>query len=132
MSVVDFHHQRSQAASLPIRIRPAVMFGSETWAAPSTVMERSYCTKRKQFRRLLGYFWPRVCHNLHAEIDVVYRRMTRGKYQHLAPPSKVAKVNRLLWSYIKETGRSPCLTRSEEFVGFEPEDVTWPKTEVLD
>lgn len=73
------------------------MYGSETWAAPSTVMERLDCTDRKLLRRLLGYFWPRVCHNedLYAEVDVVYRRMTRGRYQHLAPPSKVAKINRL-------------------------------------
>ncbi|KAK6736383.1 hypothetical protein RB195_019206 [Necator americanus] len=60
-------------------------------------MERFDCTERKLLRRLLGYFWPGVCHNedLYAEIDVVCRRMTRGKHQHLAPPSKVAKVNRL-------------------------------------
>ncbi|KAK6762080.1 hypothetical protein RB195_022977 [Necator americanus] len=78
-------------------IHPIMMYGSETWAAPSTVMERFDCTERKLLRRLLGYFWPRVCHNedLYAEIDVVYRRMTRGRYQHLAPPSKAAKVNRL-------------------------------------
>ncbi|KAK6757124.1 hypothetical protein RB195_015131 [Necator americanus] len=71
-------------------IRPIMMYGSETWAAPSTVMERLDYTERKLLRRLLGYFWPRVCHNedLNAEIDVVYRRMTRGRYQHLAPPSK--------------------------------------------
>ncbi|KAK6729235.1 hypothetical protein RB195_006340 [Necator americanus] len=105
-----------------------MMYGSETWAAPSTVMERLDCTERKLLRRLLGYFWPRVCHNedLNAEIDVVYRLMTRGRYQHLAPPPKVAKVNRLhfFWSYIKETGRSPCPTSSEEFVGFELEEAT--------
>ncbi|KAK6733055.1 hypothetical protein RB195_017053 [Necator americanus] len=74
-----------------------MMYGSESWAAPSTVMERLDCTERKLLRRLLGYFWPRVCHSedLYAEIDVVYRRMTRARHQHLAPPSKVAKVNRL-------------------------------------
>ncbi|KAK6761691.1 hypothetical protein RB195_022682 [Necator americanus] len=78
-------------------IRPIMMYGSETWAAPSTVMERLDCTERKLLRRLLGYFWPRVCHNedLYAEIDVVYRRMTQGRHQHLVPPSKLAKVNRL-------------------------------------
>ncbi|KAK6763878.1 hypothetical protein RB195_024274 [Necator americanus] len=36
-----------------------MMRGSETWAAPSTVMERLGCTERKPLRRLLGYFWPR-------------------------------------------------------------------------
>ncbi|KAK6743716.1 hypothetical protein RB195_010798 [Necator americanus] len=63
-------------------IRPIMMYGSETWAATSTVMERLDCRERKLLRRLLGYFWPRVCHNedLYAEIDVVYRRMTRGKH----------------------------------------------------
>ncbi|KAK6763193.1 hypothetical protein RB195_023780 [Necator americanus] len=73
------------------------MYGSETWAAPSTVMERLDFTERKLLRLLVGYFWPRASHNdyLYAEIDVVYRRMTRGKHQHLAPPSKAAKVNRL-------------------------------------
>ncbi|KAK6749537.1 hypothetical protein RB195_001883 [Necator americanus] len=73
------------------------MYGSETWAAPSTVIERLDCTERKLLRRLPGYFWPGVCHNedLYAEIDVVYRWMTRKRYQHLASPSKVAEVNRL-------------------------------------
>ncbi|KAK6744487.1 hypothetical protein RB195_011290 [Necator americanus] len=42
-----------------------------------------------------------------------------------------SKSSSLLWSYI-ETGRSPCSTSSEEFVGFELEEATWPKTEVLD
>ncbi|KAK6743293.1 hypothetical protein RB195_010510 [Necator americanus] len=37
-------------------IRPIMMYGSETWAAPSTVMERLDCTERKLLRRLLGYF----------------------------------------------------------------------------
>ncbi|KAK6736616.1 hypothetical protein RB195_019360 [Necator americanus] len=40
-------------------IRPIMMYGSETWAAPSTVMEKLDCTERKLLRRLLGYFWPR-------------------------------------------------------------------------
>ncbi|KAK6757310.1 hypothetical protein RB195_015250 [Necator americanus] len=54
-------------------IRPIMMYGSETWAAPSTVMEKLDCTERRLLRWLLGYFWPRVCHNedLYAEIDVV-------------------------------------------------------------
>ncbi|KAK6744090.1 hypothetical protein RB195_011037 [Necator americanus] len=74
-----------------------MMYGSESWTVPSTVMERLNCTERKLLRRLLGYFWPRVCHNedLYAEIDVVYHRMTRGRHQHLAPPLKVVRVNRL-------------------------------------
>ncbi|KAK6736082.1 hypothetical protein RB195_019015 [Necator americanus] len=78
-------------------IRHIMMYASETWAAASTVMERLDCTERRMLRRLLGHFWSGVCHNvdLYAEIDVVYRRMTRERYQHLAPPSKVAKVNRL-------------------------------------
>ncbi|KAK6743815.1 hypothetical protein RB195_010861 [Necator americanus] len=71
MSVVDPHHQRSQAASLPIRNSPHhdVRIGD------------------------LGSTINGVCHNedLYAEIDVAYRRMTRGRYQHLAPPSKAAK-----------------------------------------
>ncbi|KAK6749770.1 hypothetical protein RB195_002025 [Necator americanus] len=62
-------------------IRPIMMYGLETWAAPSTVKERLDCTERKLLRRLLGYSWPRVC--------------PLGRYQHLAPPSKVAKVYRL-------------------------------------
>ncbi|KAK6760288.1 hypothetical protein RB195_021678 [Necator americanus] len=74
-----------------------MVHGSETLAAPSTVMGRLDCTERKLLRRLLGYFWPRVCHNgeLYAEVDVVYRRITRGRYQHLAPPSKMATENHL-------------------------------------
>ncbi|KAK6765284.1 hypothetical protein RB195_025280 [Necator americanus] len=79
------------------------MCGSETWAAPSTVMERFDCTEGKLLRRLLGHFWPAmVCHNQdpYAENDVVYRRMTGERHQHLAPPSKVAKVNRLRFVHI--------------------------------
>ncbi|KAK6765657.1 hypothetical protein RB195_025522 [Necator americanus] len=78
-------------------IRPIMMYGLETWIAPASVMEMPDCTERKLLRLLLGYFWPRVYHNeyLYAEVDVVYRRMTRGRYQYFAPPSKVAKVNRL-------------------------------------
>ncbi|KAK6765388.1 hypothetical protein RB195_025347 [Necator americanus] len=61
------------------------------------MIERLDFTERKLLRRLLGYFWPRVCNNedLHAEIDVVYRRMTRGRYYYLASSSEVAKANRL-------------------------------------
>ncbi|KAK6764072.1 hypothetical protein RB195_024412 [Necator americanus] len=60
-------------------------------------MERLDCTERKLLKRLLGYFWPSLCpsEDLYAEIDVVYRRMTHRRHQHLAPPPKVAKVNRL-------------------------------------
>ncbi|KAK6760338.1 hypothetical protein RB195_021711 [Necator americanus] len=47
----------------PSAIRPIMMYGSETWAAPSTVMERLDGTERKLLRLLLGYFWPRVYHN---------------------------------------------------------------------
>ncbi|KAK6743857.1 hypothetical protein RB195_010888 [Necator americanus] len=56
----------------PSAIRPIMMYRSETWAAPSTVMERLDCTERKLFRRLLDYFWPRICHNedLYAEVGV--------------------------------------------------------------
>ncbi|KAK6729033.1 hypothetical protein RB195_006220 [Necator americanus] len=74
-----------------------MMYRSETGAGPFTVMERLDCTERKLLRRLLGHFWPGVCHNedVYAEIDVVYRRMTRRRYEHLAQPSKVAEVNRL-------------------------------------
>ncbi|KAK6764792.1 hypothetical protein RB195_024930 [Necator americanus] len=101
-------------------IRPIMMYGSETWAAPSTVMERLDCTGRKLLRRLLGYFWPRVCHNedLNAEIDVIYRRMTRGRHQHLAPPSKVAKVNSLRFiGHILRRTADPKLSQKIEKVG---------------
>ncbi|KAK6761316.1 hypothetical protein RB195_022396 [Necator americanus] len=37
-------------------IRSIMMYGLETWAAPSTVMERLDYTERKLLRRLLGYF----------------------------------------------------------------------------
>ncbi|KAK6730866.1 hypothetical protein RB195_007372 [Necator americanus] len=69
------HHQRSQAASLPIRnsSHHDVRIGD----LGSTIN---------------GYGEDE---DPYAELDVVYRRMTSGRYQHLAPPSKVAKVNRL-------------------------------------
>ncbi|KAK6735100.1 hypothetical protein RB195_018348 [Necator americanus] len=91
-------------------IRPIMMYGSETWAAPSTVMERLDCTERQLLRRLPGYCWRRICHNedLYAEIDVVYRRMTRGKHQHLAPPSKVLKrpADRLVQRVLRSSSGS--------------------------
>ncbi|KAK6742026.1 hypothetical protein RB195_009723 [Necator americanus] len=37
-------------------IRPIMMYGSETWAAPSTLTKRLVYTERKLLRRLLGYF----------------------------------------------------------------------------
>ncbi|KAK6732066.1 hypothetical protein RB195_016438 [Necator americanus] len=117
-------------------IRPIMMYGSETWAAPSTVRERLDCTERKLLRWLLGHFWPRVWRNvdLYAEIDVVYRRMTRERYQRLAPPSKVAKVNRLRFfgHILKRPADRLVTTSSEEFVEFGLEDATWPRKEVLD
>ncbi|KAK6736727.1 hypothetical protein RB195_019431 [Necator americanus] len=90
------------------------MHGSETWAAPSTVIERLDCTERRLLRWLPGSFWPRICHyeNLYAEIDVVYRWMTRGRYQHLAPPSKLA---------------IEASSTSSEFAGFELKEATWPE-----
>ncbi|KAK6749751.1 hypothetical protein RB195_002014 [Necator americanus] len=53
--------------------------------------------ENKPLRRPVGYFWHRLCHNedIYAEVDVVYRQMTRGRYQHLAPPSKEATENYL-------------------------------------
>ncbi|KAK6761264.1 hypothetical protein RB195_022359 [Necator americanus] len=35
-------------------IRPIMMYGSETWATPSRVMEKLCCTERKLLRHLLG------------------------------------------------------------------------------
>ncbi|KAK6745723.1 hypothetical protein RB195_012067 [Necator americanus] len=94
-SAIDPYHQRSQAANLPIRNSPQHDVRIEDLGSTSTVMERFGCAERKLLGRLLAYFWPRICCNedLYAEIDVVYRRMTRGRYQHLEAPSKVAKVN---------------------------------------
>ncbi|KAK6763991.1 hypothetical protein RB195_024356 [Necator americanus] len=109
MLVVEPHHQRSQAVNLPI------------------------CNSL--LRRLLGYLWLRIYHNeeLYAEIHAMNRGMTRGRYHHVALPSKVATENRLRnSSQIKETGKSPCSTSFEEFVGFKMEEAIWPKTEVLD
>ncbi|KAK6746128.1 hypothetical protein RB195_012316 [Necator americanus] len=78
-------------------IRPIVTYGSEAWAIQSTLMEELDCMERKLCRRLVGYFWLRVCHHeyLYAEIDVVWRRITCGRHQHLALPWKVATENRL-------------------------------------
>ncbi|KAK6760858.1 hypothetical protein RB195_022069 [Necator americanus] len=59
------------------------MYGSGTWAAPSTVLEKLDRRERKLLRRLLG----------EAEIGVVLT--IRGRYQHLARPSKAATENRL-------------------------------------
>ncbi|KAK6762962.1 hypothetical protein RB195_023609 [Necator americanus] len=72
----------------------STLYGS--WLQPMdhvyALINASRCGCLRDLERESG-----VCHNehLYAEIDVVYRRMTRGRYQHLAPPSKVAKVNRL-------------------------------------
>ncbi|KAK6765188.1 hypothetical protein RB195_025217 [Necator americanus] len=95
MPVVDPYHQRVKLRLYLSAICPT-MYGSETRAAPSTVMERLDSAERKLLRRLLGYFGPRACHNekLYAEVDVVYRQMIRARYQHLGPPSKVATENR--------------------------------------
>ncbi|KAK6762316.1 hypothetical protein RB195_023143 [Necator americanus] len=55
--------------------------------------------------------------------------MTRGRCQHLAPPSKVATENRLCFhGYVlrRPAGRS---TRSEKFAGLKLEKDTRPKLE---
>ncbi|KAK6763948.1 hypothetical protein RB195_024329 [Necator americanus] len=36
-----------------------MMYGSETWVAPSTMTERLDCMEKKLIKRLFGYFWPR-------------------------------------------------------------------------
>ncbi|KAK6756716.1 hypothetical protein RB195_014881 [Necator americanus] len=111
MSVVNPHHNEVKL-SLPIRNTPHHDVRIGDFGAPSTVMERLDCTERKLPRRLLGYFWPGVCHNedLYAEIDVVYRQMTGGRHQHLAPPSKVARVNHL--RFFGHILRRPTVQRS--------------------
>ncbi|KAK6739956.1 hypothetical protein RB195_008437 [Necator americanus] len=52
MLLVDPHHQRSQVASLPIRNRPIMKYGSKTRAPPFTMMERFDCMEKKMFRWL--------------------------------------------------------------------------------
>ncbi|KAK6762817.1 hypothetical protein RB195_023501 [Necator americanus] len=59
-------------------------------------MEKIDCMERKLLRRLLAYLWPMVYHNeeLYSEMDMGYRRMTRGKHQHLALSPEVVTENR--------------------------------------
>ncbi|KAK6750083.1 hypothetical protein RB195_002210 [Necator americanus] len=59
------HHLRSQAANLPIRNASYhdVRIGDFGSVDGVTLMEKLDCTERKLFRRMLGYFWPLVCHN---------------------------------------------------------------------
>ncbi|KAK6740551.1 hypothetical protein RB195_008796 [Necator americanus] len=81
-------------------------------------------TARKQ-----GCVWH--SEELYMEVDMVYRRMTRGRYQHLAPLSKLGTKSCLsFFGHISR--RSPCSTSFEEFVRFKLEEVTWPETQVLD
>ncbi|KAK6764866.1 hypothetical protein RB195_024983 [Necator americanus] len=77
--------------------RLIMMYGSETWAAPSTLMSKIDCMEMKLLRRMLDYFWSRVRHNenLHEYVDLMYRRIASERYQHLAPPSKIATETRL-------------------------------------
>ncbi|KAK6761407.1 hypothetical protein RB195_022463 [Necator americanus] len=93
-------------------IRSIMMYRSETWAAPVTVMEKLDCMERKLFRRLVDYFWQLVRHNEERdqEVDVVYRLMTRGKRQHLVRPPKVftEKLSSLLRPWYEETIRPSC------------------------
>ncbi|KAK6755995.1 hypothetical protein RB195_014407 [Necator americanus] len=57
--------------------------------------------------------------------------MTRERYQHLAPSSKVATENRLrFFGHILRRPTDRLVP--EEFVGFELKEATWPKTEVLE
>ncbi|KAK6753895.1 hypothetical protein RB195_013093 [Necator americanus] len=53
-------------------IPPIMVYGSETWAASSTMMKRLDRTERRLLGWLLGYIWPRVSHskNLCAEVVV--------------------------------------------------------------
>ncbi|KAK6762250.1 hypothetical protein RB195_023095 [Necator americanus] len=62
--------------------------------ALSTVMKKLDCISRKLLCWMLGCFWAMVCYNeeLYSEMDMVFRRMMRGK-QRLAAPSKIAEEN---------------------------------------
>ncbi|KAK6735482.1 hypothetical protein RB195_018599 [Necator americanus] len=127
--VVDPHHQQSRRASLIVC--SSTYHGSEIRAAPSAVIEKIDCTKRKLLRRLLAYLWGGVRHNedLYAEVDVMYLRMTQ-KSQHLTPPSKVATEDRLrFFGHIM--WRPTCPMCSEDSPRFKLEEVTWPEKEVL-
>ncbi|KAK6742651.1 hypothetical protein RB195_010109 [Necator americanus] len=59
-------------------------YGTKVWAAPSTMMAKVDCIERKLLRRLLGYFWPKACQDLYAEIDVKIKKVGqsygKGRY----------------------------------------------------
>ncbi|KAK6761761.1 hypothetical protein RB195_022732 [Necator americanus] len=116
MPVVDPHHQRSQVASLPIPNSP--YHDVRIADLDSTIYGdgEAYLHGRKLLRGL-----PGVCHSedLYAEIDVVYRWMTREKKStsYTAIESGYSKSSSLFWSYTDETSRSLCSVISVEFSG---------------
>ncbi|KAK6754073.1 hypothetical protein RB195_013215 [Necator americanus] len=65
------------------------------FAALSAVMEKPDCMKRKLLRRILAQFCPMISHNveIYSEVDMLHRRMTREKHQHVAPPLKYSKFS---------------------------------------
>ncbi|KAK6743369.1 hypothetical protein RB195_010557 [Necator americanus] len=87
---IENRHGNSERRRMQSEIPPMC------WSTDQGEAQRSGFLSQSASRTLQGKR-SRVCHNedLYAEVDVVYRRVTRGRYQHLAPPSKVAKVNRL-------------------------------------
>ena len=78
-------------------IRPILMYGSETWAAPPTTISKIDVTERKLFRRMLGYFYPDVVHtvDLYREVNDLYQSLTRNRHTRLRKPSEQCTMNRL-------------------------------------
>ncbi|KAK6756944.1 hypothetical protein RB195_015021 [Necator americanus] len=82
-------------------IRPIMMYGSETWAAPSTVMDRLDCAERKLLRWLLGYFCRKETGRFFNEFCGVCSSWNKP------PGRKLTKTNWKFWTdVVKEDLRT--------------------------
>uniref|UniRef100_A0A914WEJ2 Reverse transcriptase domain-containing protein n=1 Tax=Plectus sambesii TaxID=2011161 RepID=A0A914WEJ2_9BILA len=79
-----------------IAIRPILLYGSETWSAPSGILSQLNVAERRFMRRMLGYRWPDTYSNeqLYAKVDAIYSKI-RHSPSTLPPPSSVVAANRL-------------------------------------
>ncbi|KAK6756945.1 hypothetical protein RB195_015021 [Necator americanus] len=78
-----------------------MMYGSETWAAPSTVMDRLDCAERKLLRWLLGYFCRKETGRFFNEFCGVCSSWNKP------PGRKLTKTNWKFWTdVVKEDLRT--------------------------
>lgn len=83
-------------------IRPAMLYGSGTWALNKKLEEKLDTAERKFLRRMLGYFYPNRRHNsqLYRDVNNIYSRLLRKKSKLPTPSRQVAATRVRLLGHV--------------------------------